>query len=267
MKPAFAVLNGAACRYAVDRRGPRTLVLVHELGGCLESWDDLVPLLAPDLDILRHDLRGAGLSQKVRGRLDLDVLADDVAALLDHVGEAHAVDVMGAAAGAAVAVRFATRHTARCRRLVLLAPALGVPPERREAAMATADLLDRDGMKAIAGAVLPKAFPEALWTDETAKARAIARWYGADPEGYAAMYRAIAETGVLDEIGAIAQPTLLIAGAQDPFNPAERLRAIAATIPGCRFEIAEAGHFPAVQSPQAVAPLLTAFLDAPEAGS
>ena len=266
MRPAFAVLNGAACRYAIDRRGPRTLVLIHELAGCLESWDDLVPLLPADFGILRHDLRGAGLSQKVRGRLDLDTLADDVAALLDHAGEAGAVDVMGAAAGAAVAVRFATRHAARCRRLVLLAPALGVPAERREAAMATADLLDREGMAAIAEAVLPKAFPEALWPDEDTKARAIARWHGADPEGYAAMYRAIAETGVLDEIGTIARPTLLIAGSQDPFNPPERLREIAAPIPDCRFEIAEAGHFPAVQSPQAVAPLVTAFMDTPEAG-
>lgn len=266
MKPAFAVLNGAACRYAVDRRGPRTLVLIHELGGSLESWDDLVQLLAPDLGVVRHDLRGAGLSQKMRGRLDLDTLAEDVAALLDHLGETGAVEVMGAAAGAAVAVRFATRHAARCRRLVLLAPALGVPAERRDAAMATADLLDRDGMAAIADAVLPKAFPEALWPDEQTKARAIARWLGADPEGYAAMYRAIAETGVLAEIGAIAQPTLLVAGSHDPFNPPERLRETAASIPNCRFEIAEAGHFPAVQSPQAIAPLVTAFLGAPEAG-
>jgi 3-oxoadipate enol-lactonase len=260
MEPLFALINGASCRYVVSGSGEKTLVLVHELAGSLNSWDDLVPLLPGSVRVLRHDLRGAGQSEKVRGRLDLDTLADDISALLDHLEIAGTVDLMGAAAGASVAVRFATRHPSRAGRIVLLAPALGVPAERREAALATADLLDTEGMRAIADAVLSKALPDDLWASEEARATAMARWFGADPEGYAALYRAIAEDGVIGELGAVACPALLLAGARDPFNSPEKLREISQCIPNCQFEVIDAGHFIAVQSPQALPKIVMEFL-------
>ncbi len=262
MEPQFAMINGAGCRFALSGNGERTLVLVHELAGSLDSWATLVPLLPDFLRVLRYDLRGAGMSEKLRGSQDLDTLADDIAALLDHLKLEGPVHVMGAAAGAAVAVRFATRHAARAARIVALAPAFGVPEERRDAALATAERLEREGMRAIAEAVLPNAFPDGLWTSAEAKVTALARWFGADPEGYAAMYRAIALDGVIGELAAIACPALLLAGRHDPFNPTDRLRAFADQIPDCRFETIDAGHFAAVQSPHVLPAILTDFLAA-----
>src|SRR5512146_2482268 len=78
----FVEANGAALRCELSGAGDRTLVLVHEMGGSLESWDDVAPRFAKSRRVLRYDTRGAGLSQKVRGELTLDTMADDIAALL-----------------------------------------------------------------------------------------------------------------------------------------------------------------------------------------
>lgn len=260
---SFAEINGAGCRFAIDGDGPRTLALIHELGGSLNSWDALLPLLPAGLRVLRHDLRGAGMSEKVRGVNSLDVLADDVIALLDHAGAAGPAIVLGAAMGAAVAVRVATRHAARVDRLVLVGPALGVPEERQQAARELTDKVEREGLRAIADGLLPRAFPEELWTEADARALALARWLGADPEGYAANYRILIEQNLRPELAQVRCPTLVIAGRHDPFGPPDAIDAGTALIADRRFVVAEGGHFLAVQSPRLLAEALAGFLAEP----
>src|ERR1700720_477786 len=58
--------SGVSIYYEVSGRGPRSLILVHELGGTLDSWDAVLPLLEPEFRVLRFDQRGSGLSEKVR---------------------------------------------------------------------------------------------------------------------------------------------------------------------------------------------------------
>ena len=79
----FTEVNGVALRYEHSGRGERTLVLIHEMGGSLESWDEVAPALAANRRMLRYDTRGGGLSEKVRGARSIDTMVDDLAALLD----------------------------------------------------------------------------------------------------------------------------------------------------------------------------------------
>ncbi len=95
----FIEANGVGLRCELSGGGDRTLVLVHEMGGSLESWDDVAPRLAKSRRVLRYDTRGAGLSQKIRGELTLDMMADDIAALLDRLGIAGKVALAGVAVG------------------------------------------------------------------------------------------------------------------------------------------------------------------------
>ena len=64
----FAQVNQTSLRYQLSGNGPRTIVLLHELGMSLESWDDIVSELSRAHRVLRYDLRGFGLSEKLRGR-------------------------------------------------------------------------------------------------------------------------------------------------------------------------------------------------------
>src|SRR5262245_55241067 len=109
----YIEVNGAGFRYELAGSGASTLVLVHEMGGTMESWDEVVPRLVPGRRLLRYDTRGAGMSQKIRGDLHIDTMADDIAALLDALGITGKVALAGVAVGAATALHFAARHRDR----------------------------------------------------------------------------------------------------------------------------------------------------------
>ena len=109
--------DGVGLRYELTGTGDETLVLVHEMGGTLESWDFVLPLLAGPRAVLRYDTRGAGQSTKLRGTASVDAMADDILALLDATGRGGAATVVGCAVGGAIALHFARSPPApRARR-------------------------------------------------------------------------------------------------------------------------------------------------------
>src|ERR1700761_7606471 len=126
-------VNGTSLRCELSGSGKTTLVLVHEMGGTLDSWDQVLPALNNSRQVLRYDTRGAGLSEKIVGRVTFDYMADDLAALLDAIGITGKVALAGTAVGGAIAIHFAVRHAARAGALVVTSPATGVPADRRQA--------------------------------------------------------------------------------------------------------------------------------------
>src|SRR4030081_2661645 len=81
--------------------------LLHEMGGTIESWDLVAPMLSTKRRVLRYETRGAGLSQKIRPPLAIDSMVDDLVALLDTLDIAGKVALAGIAVGGAIAL-----HTA-----------------------------------------------------------------------------------------------------------------------------------------------------------
>src|SRR5579872_499178 len=73
----FIDANGVSLHYELAGAGGPAVVLLHELGGTLYSWDAVAPPLAAHRRVLRYDQRGAGLSEKVRQEFSNDVLVDD----------------------------------------------------------------------------------------------------------------------------------------------------------------------------------------------
>jgi hypothetical protein len=74
--------NGVVLRYELSGDGQTPLLLIHELGGSLEFWDPVLAAFQTDFQVLRFDLRGFGMSEKVKV-LRLDDLLDDIAGLLE----------------------------------------------------------------------------------------------------------------------------------------------------------------------------------------
>ena len=257
-------IGGAGFRYELAGSGDGTLVLVHEMGGTLESWDLVLPLLGGRRRaVLRFDTRGAGQSTKLRGTAPFAAMADDIAALLDATGRGDGpVTVAGCAVGGALALHFAARHPRRVRALAALGPATGVLEERRAAALAQADRVEREGMAAVADEALARSYPEALRGDDGGARfrRFRARWLANDPGSYAATTRMLAGLEMGAEIAALRLPCLFLAGTLDPLRPPAAVEPIARTVPGARFEAIESGHFSATQTPEVVAARLNAFL-------
>ena len=55
--------NGISIHYELAGNGP-SLVLLHEMGGTLDSWDGIFPALSAGFRTLRYDQRGFGVSEK-----------------------------------------------------------------------------------------------------------------------------------------------------------------------------------------------------------
>jgi pimeloyl-ACP methyl ester carboxylesterase len=106
--------------FAVETGQGRPVVFLH--GGLADHRAALRRLapLAARLRLITPDLRGSGRSHWA-GELGWDRLADDVAALLSHLGIERAV-VGGISMGSAVALRFALRHPHRLQALILMSP-------------------------------------------------------------------------------------------------------------------------------------------------
>jgi len=243
-------LDPGATRYDVVGDG-QLIVLLHEMGGSIESFDPLMDLLGGAGRILRYDLRGFGGASKVRGTVDLDVHVRDLELLLARLADTGTVHLCGMATGAAVALRFAARFPDRVRSLLLMSPSLGISPERRAAVLARADRIDADGMLGIADDELALTYPEPLRGDgRFADYRA--RWLGNDPASYAATYRMLVHLDMVRDLTAVGCPSLLLAGEQDPLRPPALISQAARMMRNARFQPLPGAHVLAFQSPSAV---------------
>jgi 3-oxoadipate enol-lactonase len=256
----YIEVNGAGLRYELSGAGDKTLVLVHEMGGTMESWDEVVPRLNASRRVLRYDTRGAGMSQKVRGTLHIDTMADDIAGLLDALGIKGKVALSGVAVGGATALHFAARYPGRVSAVVAGSPATGLPPDRRAAGLERAAKMERDGMPDAAEDSMASGYAMELRGDAKRYEKFRARWLGNDPGSFAAIYRMLASTEMEHELRALACPVLVIGATFDRVRPPPAAKAIADIIPGSRYVELPTAHFMAAATPELIADTIADFL-------
>jgi 3-oxoadipate enol-lactonase len=261
----FIEVNGVGLRYELSGRGDRTVVLIHEMGGSLESWDKVAPVLAAKRRVLRYDTRGAGLSEKVRGALAIDTMVDDLASLMDALGITRKVALAGIAVGGAIALHAAVRLPLRVCAAIVGSPATGIAPDRRAAVLARVERIERAGMRVAVDDSMANGYPPELRTDAARLAAFRARWLGNDPASYAAIYRMLAGTDLQGELARIACPVLVLAGRLDRTRPPVLVEPVARLIPGARYQVLETCHYMADATPELLAETIAAFLD--EAGT
>ena len=256
----FIEANGAGLRCELSGGGDRTLVLVHEMGGSLESWDEVAPRFAKSRRVLRYDTRGAGLSQKVRGELTLDTMADDIAALLEKFGIAGKVALAGIAVGGAIALHFAARYPERASAVAVGSPATGIAAERRAPALERLARIEAAGMAlAVEDSMLNGYAPE-LRGDIKRFERFRTRWLGNDPSSYATIWRMLAAAEMQDELAGLTCPVLVIGGSLDRVRPPSLAQGVARTIPGARYLEIRTGHYMSVQTPDLLSDCIDEFL-------
>ena len=256
----FIEANGVGLRCELSGSGERTLVLVHEMGGSLESWDDVAPRFAKSRRVLRYDTRGAGLSQKARGELTFPTMADDIAALLDHFAITGKVALAGVAVGGAIALQFAARYPARTSAVAVGSPATGMAAERRAPALERVARIEAAGMAlAVEDSMLNGYAPE-LRGDIKRFERFRARWLGNDPSSYATIYRMLAAADMQDELAGLTCPVLVIGGSLDRVRPPAVAKSVVKAIPGARYVEIRTGHYMAVQTPELFSDTIEEFL-------
>ena len=260
-------------RYAGE--GP-PLVLIHGITGTCRHWERVIPALAERHTVIAPDLLGHGQSAKPRGDYSLGAFASGIRDLLLALGHDSAT-VVGHSLGGGIAMQFAYQYPERCERLVLVSSgglgrdvhlllrAATLPGSELVLPLLNSDKL-RDVGRLVTGAL--GRFGITLSPDITEVARGASSMPDAEARGaFLSTLRA-----VIDERGqrvdardrlylAEAMPTLIVWGARDPVIPVEHGAEAHEAMPGSRFEVLDAGHFPQLEEPYVFNELLTAFVE------
>jgi pimeloyl-ACP methyl ester carboxylesterase len=253
------VINGITIGYDDVGASEDVLVLVHGHPFDRSMWRP--QLEQPGWRVIAADLRGYGETTVVPGVTPLSTFAEDIAALLDHLGVDRFV-LGGLSMGGQIVLECYRLFPQRIRGLLLADTfAQAETPAGRIHRNEMADRLLREGMEGYAEEVLPKMV--APHNIASAGEHAFRMMRHAPPEGAAAALRGRAERpDYTDLLGTIAVPTLVIVGSDDQFTPISDAEYLHDRIPGSTLAVIDgAGHMPNLERPEefdkALANLLT----------
>lgn len=257
----FARLNDVTLHYQMigSPAARPLLVFVNSLGTDFRIWRDVIVRLAGDFAILTYDMRGHGLSEVGATPYRMEDLADDLAALLEHV-EAPPAIIVGLSVGGIVAQQLYASRPELVRALILCDTAARMG----DAAMWAARIgrIEAGGMEAIADAVMERWFgPQFRAAEPEAMAGYRAMLVRQPPDGYIATCAALRDADLTAAARLIGVPTICIVGDADASVAPAAVAAFARSIPGARFEtIRNCGHIPCVEQPATLAEIMRAFI-------
>lgn len=251
--------NGIDTHYALSgKAGAPTVILSHGLAADLSMWEPQLEALARSFSVLRYDIRGHGGSSATPGDYSLELLAQDVIALMDAlgIGAAHYV---GLSLGAMIGQYLGAWHGERLLSLALCATTSDAP----KAAWAQRVLEARThGVAPLAEATVDRWVTPAFRREApqtVAQIRAMV--LGTSLDGYAGSAAAIRDMALAPVLGRIAVPTLVVAGEDDTSTPLPVLARIAGAIRDAELLIVPgAAHMPTMERPDLCNAALERFL-------
>ena len=118
---SYADVNGLNMYYEIHGAG-RPLILLHGGLGTSSMFGEVLPMLAQSYQVIAVELQGHGRTADIDRPLRYELMGDDIAALIRHLG-LEQVDVMGYSLGGGVALRTAIQHAEVVNKLVLVSAA------------------------------------------------------------------------------------------------------------------------------------------------
>jgi poly(3-hydroxyalkanoate) depolymerase len=237
------------------------LVLCNGIGAGLEVLDPLVDGLPPDIPVIRFDVPGTGGSPNSPLPYGFPYLAWLLGRVLTELGIGQ-IDILGLSWGGALAQQFAFQNPRRARRLVLVSTAAGammVPAHPRVLLkMATPR---RFGDPEYAADIAAEIYGGSVRTDPEPVADLFYRQAAAGSwRGYAYQLLAGAVWTSLPALWAIRQPTLIVAGTDDPIIPVVNARIMHCLLPHSTLHLHPGGHIDAVVNAVTLGPVIAKFL-------
>ena len=198
---SYADVNGMNLYYEIHGTG-RPLVLLHGGLGSGEMFGPNLDALAASRQVIVPDLQGHGRTADIDRPLDVRLMGDDIAALIDHLG-LDRPDLVGYSLGAGVAMQVAFHHPEKIGRLV--AASAGI---RRDATYP--EILAQQGQVGAAAAEFMKETP--MWE--------LYNRVAPHPEDFPKLLDKIGQSMAKDfdyteQVRALSVPTMIVAGDAD----------------------------------------------------
>jgi 3-oxoadipate enol-lactonase len=251
----FAVArDGNRIAYSLrERPDPgRRVVLIHSLAMDSDFWRPVAERLKAS--VLVYDCRGHGASDKPAGPYSVELFANDLADLLDHVGWPRAM-VAGASMGGCVALAFTQNYPARARALGLVDTTAWYGAKAKE------DWADRAGKAMESGLSVLVNFQTTRWFGDAFRAQhpdvvqhSVDVFLANDVKAYAETCKMLGSLDLRARLPLVAIPTAVIVGEEDyaaPIAMAQLLhrgifKSTLTVLPGAR-------HLTPLEQPQAIA--------------
>jgi poly(3-hydroxyalkanoate) depolymerase len=245
--------------------GSPPLLMCNGIGTPLEALAPFSSVLDPAIEVVRFDVPGVGGSPVPRLPYTIACLARLAGRMLAELGYDR-FDAFGISWGGGLAQQIALQYPRRCRRLVLAATSTGslmIPAHPRVLWQLSSPRRHRDPSHAarIAGTLYGGALrrhPELAEPITLAPPRPVSR------RGYLYQLTASAGWTSLPVLRLIRQPTLILAGDDDPIIPLANARLMAALLPNARLHVYPDGHLGLLTRAAELAPVVSDFLLAVE---
>lgn len=238
MDSGMLATAGAEIYWQAHGAGP-AVVLAHGIGGNHAIWYRQLDALSRANRVITFDHRGFGLSRDQDGR-GRDAFVDDLAALLDHLGEDKAA-LVGQSMGAGTCIGFAHRSPERVAALAICDSLHGI--------------VESGEMKAIMDAARTKtaALSQAERVLGAGAAPELAALYGQIASFNAADRHSLAgrfEARPASDLAGKGFPILFLSGVDDMLFPIEAVRLVQAEVAGSFLvEVNDAGHSAFLEAP------------------
>ena len=259
-----AELSGTMTAYS-DRGNGLPLVLIHGFPLCRKMWRPQAEALARrGCRVITPDLRGFGESViPSSGTAGMDLYANDIVALLDHLGIDKAA-IGGMSMGGYVLLNLLERYPDRVAAPIFIATKAGGDDDAGRARRTElAEASRTRGILPVAEAFRSILFAPATLTDNPELVHEVFGWMDAtDPLGAAAALIAMRDRkDCIPLLGGIARPALVIGAEQDRAAPVEHSRIIAEGLPDAKLCILQGGgHMVNLEQPAEFNEAIFAFL-------
>jgi len=266
--PARSV-NGTSIFYEESGRGgggdsaAPPVVLLHGFPLDSRIWAAQRRALPEKFRVITPDLRGFGQSAASTAPFSLELLADDVHALLKELG-AERCALGGLSMGGYVALAYVKKYGGELRGLMLIdTKAEADTPEGKEARTRMVEVARQKGSSAIADLMEPK-----MLAPDAAKQRpAVAKELRAIMEACPPLTIEHALLAMRErpdrvaELGQIKVPTLIVVGEHDAITPPAVAETMRKGIPNARLVVVRgAGHMSCMEQPEQVNQAMREFV-------
>ena len=256
-----AHVNGTDIRYTVTGKGP-WLTLSHSLACRLEMWDEEARRLSKRFTVLAYDSRGHGETSSPKGPYTLDMIADDIKGLFEHLGvrESHWIGLsMGGVFGLATALKYPGIF----KSIVLADTSSKLSDEGIAAFKDRVATVRASTMESMVQPTLKRWFKDSFREKHPQLMARVADWIRTTPlEGYCGTSAAIPTIDVTHRLGEIKVPCLVIVGADDIAMPPAMAQTLARHLPDAQLVvIPDAGHLSNLEQPEAFNDALDQFYE------
>ena len=237
--------RGAFATYFEEAGQGEPVVLICGFGAELQAWRFNLPELGKRFRVVTFDNRGAGRSGAPDEPYSLEQMADDLAALMDHLG-IPAAGLLGWSMGGMIAQLFAVKYPARVRSLALLHTALA-PDAFTNAPFGVIEAMRRAGVaEEQVVRLLARLVYSPLTVNNAVVLEQLVQFglnnpYRQGMTGFLRQLQAIRAHGPAD-VSAIRARTTVLAGEVDQLTPAYLAQRLAAAIPGAQLRVLPGGH-------------------------